>query len=182
LFLQLKEAGAGYWAEKNGILFICPNAIVQQNTQQQFHSDTKPAISWKDGLSVYYLHGFCLEKELWQKIVSNKMSFADIMQIQNADIHAIALKYNPLSMLDAGAMLVDKSERNNELYLIENTEINIFLDEPKIWFLKMLCPTGRTFVEGVPPDYAAKHPKADHCQAFLLGITPNQYRNLAVEG
>ena len=122
-----------------------------------------------------------LEKDVWSAVMTKQMPFANIMAIENADERAVALKYNPDSMLNE-AVLIDKSERGNELYLIEGKELNEFLDEPEVWMLKMDCPTGRTFVEGVPPSFANKHRSADMCQAAALGLTIGEYGLLRNEG
>ena len=130
---------------------------------------------------MWYLDGQHLEEDQWKQIVSKAMSFAEIMKIENADIRALALKYNPIAMLKSNAKLIDISKRGNALYLIKDSELNSFLAEPEIWFLKMTCPTGRVFVEGVEPNYARKHQKADMCQANALGLTLSQYKNLSIE-
>ena len=45
----------------------------------------------------------------------------------------------------------------------------------------MLCPTGRTFIEGVPPDEAEKNPNATDMQALLCGLTRSEYINMSME-
>ena len=49
----------------------------------------------------------------------------------------------------------------SDTFRIEGKKINTDLGFEKIWFLRMKCPTGRIFIEGVPPDEAEKNPKAD---------------------
>jgi len=156
--------------------------ILRKDEENRPHSEIGPSHRWRDGWELYHLDGIKLEKELWQKIVRKQMSFGEIMAIENADIRALALKYNPDSIINENAKLVDRSRRGNELFLIKGTDLNGFLEEPEIWFLRMTCPTGRVFIEGVDPAFAARNPKADVCQANALGITPSQYRNLAIEG
>jgi hypothetical protein len=156
--------------------------ILRKDEENRPHSEIGPSHRWRDGWELYHLDGIKLEKERWQKIVRKQMSFGEIMGIENADIRALALKYNPDSIINENAKLIDKSRRGNELFLIEGTDLNAFLEEPAIWFLRMKCPTGRVFVEGVDPSFARRNPKADLCQANALGLTPTQYRNLAIEG
>lgn len=181
LLLQAKEEGLGYLIDNpnTNILYIAPNPVVRIENNQ-FHSDQLPAIeyaTWKG----YFLDGVHFEKELWQKILSQKMSFKEIMAIEISDQRTIALKYNPEAIIKENAKLVHKDNRHNELYLIEGQEINKELDEKKIWFLKMLCPTGRTFIEGCPPDEAEKNPNATYCQALLCGLTLEEYMSLELE-
>jgi cytoskeletal protein RodZ len=156
--------------------------FIRVDIERRPHCETGPSHRWRDGWELYHLDGQRLEKEVWESITSKAMTFGEIMAIENADIRALALKYNPEAILNADSKLVDISKRGNALYLIQDTELNRFLEEPEIWFLKMFCPTGRTFVEGVDPAFARKNPKADTCQARALGLTPSQYRSLTVEG
>lgn len=180
LFLQLKEAGCGYWAEQDGTLYVCPNPIILLE-DNRYHSDQLPAISWKNGLELFYLDGVHFEKGLWEKVIGKQMTFAEIMKIEISDQRTVALKYNPEAIIKENAKLVSKDNRNNELYLIEGKQINKDLDHPKIWFLKMLCPTGRTFVEGVPPEEAEKNPNATDMQALLCGLSVSEYASMKLE-
>lgn len=93
LFLEAKEAGLGYFAEQDGILYCCPNPIVKLDEQLQFHSEIKPAIYWKDGLECYLLNGVNFKKDLWQEIVSKKIPTEKAIKLENAEQRAIALKY-----------------------------------------------------------------------------------------
>lgn len=151
-----------------------PN-FVSRDEENRMSNDQRSAISWRDGYEQFYLDGVFLKKELWQKILSQKMTFKEIMAIEISDQRTVALKYNPEAIIKENAKLVHKDNRNNELFLIENQPINKDLDFPKIWFLKMLCPTGRTFIEGVEPAFAEKYPSATKCQAELCGLTEEEY-------
>lgn len=171
------------WCNSHFVMVCDRPQVIKRNEAGQLHCENGKAISYKDGWGLFVLDGTTIKEEsLFRQIVSGKMWLGEIMAIENADIRAIALKYNPLAMLESGAKLIDKSDRGNELYLIEKTDLNEFLEEPEIYMLKMECPTRRTFVEGVPPDYAKANPNADKCQAHLLGIDDWQYKNLRVEG
>ena len=181
LLLQAKEAGLGYLIDNlnTNILYIAPNPIVKIENNQ-FHSDQLPAIeyaTWKG----YFLDGVHFEKELWQKILSQKMTFKEIMAIEISDQRTVALKYNPEAIIKENSVMVHRDHRNNELYKIEGQTINKDLGFPKIWFLKMLCPTGRIFIEGVPPDEAEKNPNATAMQALLCGLSLEQYMSLELE-
>ena len=162
------------------VVFICERPQVLWDNGM-LSNDQKPAISWKDGTGFYYLDGVHFEKETWEKVVSQKMTFKEIMAIEIADQRTVALKYNPLALINENATLVHKDDRNNELYLIEGKEINTDLGEPQMYFLKMLCPTGRVFIEGVPPEEAKKNPNATDMQALLCGLTPSEYYSMKME-
>ena len=155
--------------------------VVRKNDTEQLHSDQLPAIEWRDGYKLFFLDGVEFTEELWNKVISQKMTFKEIMAIDISDQRTVALKYNPLAILNEGATLVHKDDRSNELYCIEGKEINKELEEKKIWFLKMKCPTGRIFIEGVPPDEAEKNPNSTDMQALLCGLTKSQYASLLLE-
>ena len=181
--MQAKEAGLGYRVEWEDTLYLVPTPIVRLNeeTPPQFHSDQLPAIEWKNGEKVYYLDGVHLPKDLWQKIVSKEMSLSEIMKIEISDQRTVALKYNPQAIIKENAKLIHKDDRNNELYLVEGSEINTLTDFPKMYFLKMLCPTGRVFIEGVPPEIAEEKLNATDCQAYLCGLTKSEYMSMTLE-
>jgi len=162
------------------ILIVIENPVVRWE-DGRIHSDQLPAIEWKDETGIYFLDGVKFEKELWQKVVSKTMTFKEIMAIEISDQRTVALKYNPEAIIKENAQLVHKDNRNNELYLIEGQQINKDLEEKKIWFLKMLCPTGRTFVEGVPPEEAEKNPNATAMQALLCGLSLEEYLSMELE-
>ncbi len=85
LFLEAKEEGMGYFSEKDGILYVCPNPIISLNPQLRYHSTKKPAIYWKNGLEIYYLNGVNFEKELWKKVTSRGVRAKDVFVIQNLE-------------------------------------------------------------------------------------------------
>ena len=182
LLLECLEAGLGYRVEWEDTLYLAPTPIVRLNndTPPTYHSDQLPAIKW-DNQEFYYLDGVNLQKDLWQSILSQKMTFKEIMAIEISDQRTVALKYNPQAILNENSILVHKDDRNNELYRIEGQALNRDLGFDKIWFLKMLCPTGRIFIEGVPPDEAEKNPNATNMQALLCGLTLSEYQIMKLE-
>jgi len=167
------------------LIFVCEKPKISWENGL-LHNEKDMAVKWPDGTGFYFLDGLLFEEILWQKTVKKELSFAELMQIENADQQAVALKYNTEAIIEENAELVDKSERGNELFKIAGQPINDLLDEPEIWFLRMPCPTGRTFVEGVAPETARKSLKsfqpADYCQAAALGLNLEQYNHLRMEG
>ena len=183
LLISALEAGLGYRIEYNDTLYLVPTPVVRLNkdTPPQYHSDQLPAIEWIGGAKIYFLDGVKFEKDLWNKIVSKEMSLSEIMKIEISDQRTIALKYNPQAILAEKAKLLHKDNRSNELYLVENSEINKITNTPKMYFLKMTCPTGRVFIEGVDPKEAEKNPNATDMQAMLCGLTPSEYAMMTLE-
>ena len=166
------------YTEKTCYVLVAP---IIRRQDGQLHSDQLPAVQWgKTGL--YYLDGVNLSKEMWEKILSKTMTFSEIMKIEISDQRTVALKYNPEAIIKENAKLVNKDDRNNELYLIENQEINKLTNFPKMYFLKMLCPTGRVFIEGVDPEKVKELGEdANALQAYALGLTKSEYVQLSLE-
>ena len=172
------DAWAVYYSKDIAIVSRKP---VVRRENDRLHSDQLPAVYFKDGYELYYLDGVNFKKELWEKVVSKKMSFSEIMKIEISDQRTVALKYNPQAIIKEKAKLIHKDDRNNELYLVENSEINKLTNFPKMYFVKMLCPTGRVFVEGIDPAFAEKHPNATECQAELCGLVLSEYMSMTLE-
>lgn len=171
-----------FWPNRHFVMVCDRPKAIRRDDQGRLSNDQKMAIEYKDGWGLYALDGVVLDESLWQSIVSQKMTFTEIMRIENADHQAVALKYNPAAIINANANCIDRSERGNELFLIEGTELNQLCEEPQMYFLRMQCPTGRVFVEGVPPKVGNKYRSADHAQAYALGLTFGQYGLLRNEG
>ena len=180
-YRDINESVNYVWANRNFVMVCERPKAIRRNDDGQLHSDQKMAIEYPDGWGLYALDGVVLPEDMWLKIISKEMSFSEIMKIEIADQRMVALKYNPEAIIQENAKLIHKDNRNNELYLIENSEINEITKFPKMYFLKMLCPTGRTFIEGVDPAFAEKHPNATDCQAELLGLVPSEYYSLTME-
>ena len=168
------------WANRNFVM-ICARPIRICREDGRLHSDQVKAIEYPDGWGLYALDGVVLPKDLWKRIVSKEMSLSEIMAIEISDQRTVALKYNPQAIIKENAQLIHKDDRNNELYLVENSEINKITEFPKMYFLKMLCPTGRVFIEGVDPAFAEKHQNATECQAELCGLTLSEYQMMDLE-
>lgn len=113
------------------------------------------------------------------------MTFAEILQIENTEQRLQAMRYNPNALLLESPKLIHKSERENELYCIENSKVNEFYDAPKVWLLRFQDPSKQApnnwFVEEVDPEVAKATPDADIVQAYHLGLTYEEYKQLVIE-
>lgn len=111
------------------------------------------------------------------------MDLTALLAIENADKQAIALKYNPQAFLSVGELLKTSEARGDELWLVQNHALNGICQEKEMYFLRMVCPTGRIFIEGVDPKVAKEvnfDPVA--CQAHAFRRTLAEYSNLRLEG
>src|SRR3990167_7925762 len=165
------------WCNKHYVM-VCARPIrIARNENGQLHSDQVKAIEYPDGWGLYVLDGVVLSEDLWKKILSQTMTFKEIIAIEISDQRTVALKYNPEVIIKENSVMVHRDDRNNELYMIENQQLNKDLDFPKIWFLKMLCPTGRTFIEGCDPNIVeSMGADATKLQAYACGLTLSEYQ------
>ena len=178
LLMQAKEHGMGYRVEYEDTLYCVPTPLVLLDTNNRFHSDEKPAMRWKGGAELYYLHGVKLEKDMWNKIINKELSGKEIMALENMEQRMVALKYmNADAMLATmNAELINSSMRGNWLYRVPE---GIFSTEA--YFLKYTDPsTGRVYISGVDPE-VAKQGNADMCMGWKFGLAPEQYEQLTVE-
>jgi hypothetical protein len=177
LLMQAKEAGAGYRVEWEDILYIVPTPIVRLDNNTRFHSETGPAIFWKDGWEGYYLKSENFDEDLWRKIVNKTAVLDEVMQITDVDKREIAF-----SMLGAeemlkglNAQLVHTGKKDGtRLYKCEN-----FKDTGETRYLMVMDDPGtpRQFVEGVPADIGKLH-NADKAQATAMGLTLKEYMSM----
>jgi hypothetical protein len=165
--------------ENVAVVLVAPT--IRRNDDGQLHNDQRPAVEWENSTGQYYLDGVNFTKELWQKVISKEMSLSEIMKIEISDQRTVALKYNPQAIIKENAVLIHKDDRNNELYLVENSKINTLTYFPKMYFVKMLCPTGRVFIEGIEPKFAQENPNATDCQAWLCGLVKSDYQIMLME-
>jgi len=85
------DAWAVYYSKDIAIVSRKPK--IERNTNGRLHSEKTPAVSFKDGYELYYLHGVNFPKPLWEKVVSRKMPFSEILAIEDVDQRRQALKY-----------------------------------------------------------------------------------------
>src|SRR3990167_5649841 len=97
------------------VLFICEKPQVLWDAEGRLHSERHPAIGWKDDTGFYYLHGVRFEKDLWEKVISGKMLFKEIVGIENTEHRLQAMRYNPSALTLENPKLIHQSERGNEL-------------------------------------------------------------------
>src|SRR3989344_2447549 len=174
LFLQLKEAGLGYWVKHDENLYAATNQIIQLDSKFRYHSTEKADIKFSDNYQFFYIHGIRFEKELWEKVKEKRLTAKQILQLENIGQRYIALMlYEPKRLLEElDAKLISKTKRN-ELY-----SIGSILRNKDLKLLKYLCPsTNREYVKFVPDNFI----DADEAQAWSFQIKKEEYEILEVE-
>ena len=154
--LRAKEAGLGYLIDTQigGELFIAPNPIVKI-VNNQFHSDNFPAIEFAT-LKIFYLNGVNFPKKLWQKVVSRKMPFEEILAIKDIDQRTQAMRYGDIEKFfeHTKSQMLDKN-KDGELWLVPQ-EAGIFTQAA--YFLRYWCPsTSREYISGIEPTIGQKN-------------------------
>jgi hypothetical protein len=73
---------------------VCARPIrILRDMKGLLHSDTHKAIEYSDGWGLHMLHGVRFSEELWTRIISRQMPFADILKIEDVDQRRQAMKY-----------------------------------------------------------------------------------------
>lgn len=154
--------------------------FIHVDEQRRLHSLDGPAIGWSDGFEQYYLFGRFFKEDLYKKIMSDNVTFADVMKIGNIEQRMAALKVLDPDKLLKGtdAELIDESKRGNMLYKIP-ARAGVFSDDA--YFLRYSCPsTGRVYISGVDRSVGEKG-VADDAMAWKFTIDPKLYDKLELE-
>lgn len=144
-------------------VFVCEKPQIS-SSYDTLHSTIKPAVAWNDSTGFYYLHSVRFEKDLWETVVSGQITFHEILKIKDNDQRHQAIWCNPNAFFALEPKLIDKSENENELYLVENNELNEIYYSPKMWFLRYhdgRLPLKSWAIEEIDPAYAEANPFAD---------------------
>jgi|APSaa5957512535_1039671.scaffolds.fasta_scaffold00325_44 hypothetical protein len=169
--------------EKHIVLLLSPK-LIQKDDQSRLHSTDSPAIIWQNNTKEYYFYGEKVSESLWEKTVSGKITWLEVMSIKNIDqrtaVIAVIGSERILEMADAE--LIDKSKRGNELYriIIKNEDARNTI----ILAVKYKDPsTDRVYISFVPGIDDNRDPieTADHAMAWKGGITRYEYATLKIE-
>jgi len=139
------SCGDVWWHEN--VLAISDRPMeMHRDAEGRFHNDSGPAISYRDGWSLYYWHGVPIPGE-W--VTGNLPSAGEVLTWENMEQRRAACEIigwkRILEELDA--KMIDEDD---------DPEIGILLEADipnsgKERFLKVRCGTGREFVLPVPP-------------------------------
>ena len=77
----------GYRVEWEDVLYVAPTPLVLIDEQNRYHSETKPAIRWKNGHEFYFIHGVSVN----EKIVKypEKLTKQDWLNEENLEVKRI---------------------------------------------------------------------------------------------
>ena len=151
----------------DGLAVVCRRPkTVYRDENLNLHSDAFPAISWRDGYELYFLHGVAFPKDTWEKLVQEKFTAEDLHGGGlNSDQASEALFWLPPEKLlkQINAQHVHTGIKGTRLYKVDK-----FLDaeEPQYCML-MEHPTikEKYFLEWVDPE-VGKQGNADLSQCY----------------
>ena len=132
--------------DKKVIVYERPVKI-KMDEQNRLHSETGPAIVYRDGFSVYSWHGVNIPKE-W--IEDSPPSAKDAIRWDNMEQRRAACEIigwvNILNLLNARIIDEDKDPMIGTLVEVDIPDIG------REKFIRVLCGTGRSFALPVPPE------------------------------
>ena len=148
------------------ICFISERPTKLSLSEGRLHSETGPAIQFKDGYSYCALNGIQVPEWLFDKTMDEKNKVIEVLKLTNTEQRMASMKYLGMAnFLDVlGAKMLDKYE-DYRLYSLEFEGATI---GP---YLYMECPsTGRQFLEGVGDSdrYENFDPTIKTCEDALL--------------
>jgi hypothetical protein len=118
-------------------------------------------------------------------VLTGKMSFSEILKIENTEQRLQAMRMNPNALMSEHPKLIHRSERGNELWVIENSEVNKIYDAPKVYLLGFIDPSKKSpnnkMYEEVNPEDAEREMNADAINALHCRLTLEEYMNLEYE-
>jgi hypothetical protein len=171
---------------------------VNRDVQNRLHSIDESAIIWNNKQDKnYFIHGVSFSEKLWEKIVTNKITVKEILQINNMEqrnaILSVISSKTLIDKLDAKLISTHKQKKRGKeymdsdsfkrlthheikLYKIEGSLLN--LDED-IYILLYVDPsTTREYFSFVDPKNAQS---AVEAMASKFGLTIQEYLSITVE-
>ena len=156
---QTAKSCSWFWTFENYVFISDRPTKLNFDGEYRLHSDSEPSFAYSDNWAGYYLHGVNFPKDLWEKVVSKKMPFNEILTIENIDQRTQAMKYGNLRefLKYTKSVLMDTYENWNTKYELWKTpkEANIF--QIDAFHLIYSDPTTKLeYMSGVAPEIGIK--------------------------
>ena len=136
-----------FFFEKVAYVMVRPTSV-KQDEQRRLHSTDTPAMTWKDGTELFYIHGVKFTKEQFQK--QKTASISDILSWEDIDQRSVLLRERPIETLleNIEKTLIDKNEECGGYKLWE-------IDLPDIGKARIMTykswSSDKQYVKFVPP-------------------------------
>jgi hypothetical protein len=168
LLIQAKEYGVGYRIEWKDVLYLVPIPLIKIDERNRFHSLIMPAIQWKEGAKLYFIHGVRVNEKIIK--TPELLTIDDWKNEKNLEVRRIIQERMPDFVTKLHAKEIE-SFRDYTLY-----EVDISPDPEKIAkYLKMKDnSTARIYYLRVPP----KFNNIPDALAWTWGLTKEEYKPL----
>jgi hypothetical protein len=133
---------------------------VVRDEQNRLHCVTGPAVEFRDGYQLYYIHGRHIEASVFTKALTGQLTRDEFVEQQNDEIRSAWFEIlgNERLLQLLGAVLIDSTSivhKNGEIETIEyyrtKEKLNRYLNEQYAW-RKVICPsTGTTYFTPTNP-------------------------------
>jgi len=200
-YLDYLQSGVFFSIFLEGFAIVSrrPTAI-RRDTSHALDSDQLPAIEFKDGYKLWFLHGVAFEEDVWKKVVSQELTLPELAQLDlGADQRAVAIQMlRPDRLLEqmgakkiaTGLKYTKLQDMYGEDYCASNFpwslntptelyEVKNFMDTGRTEYcMKMEHPSikGKFYIEWIEPEIGKKA-DADLAQAHAFGMTVEEYFN-----
>src|SRR5690606_30200555 len=90
-YVQYMKSGQFMGVYLDGLAVVCrrPQAV-RRDDELRLHHDELPAIEWRDGYKLYFIHGQAFDEKTFKRITSQKMTLKEVMDMRNADERTMA--------------------------------------------------------------------------------------------
>jgi len=198
-YLDYLQSGVFFAIFLEGVAIVSrrPTAI-RRDQNHSLDSDQLPAIEFRDGYKLWFLHGVAFEEPVWKKIISQELTLPELAKMNlGADQRAVAIQMlRPDRLLkQLGAVKIATGKKYTKLQdtygeddcakffpwslntPTELYEVKNFMDTSRTEYcMKMEHPSikGKFYIEWVEPEIGKKA-DADLAQAHAFGMSIEQY-------
>lgn len=166
------------------ILIVIENPKCRWNNRN-LHSDEFPAIEWKDNTGIYFLNAVLFEKELWEKVVSRKMTLKEVLEIVDIDQRTQAMRYVDVEdlLVKYNAETLDtftKTTPNGDLvnYKLVFIPKHDTLFRVDSYHAVYNCPsTDKRYMSGIAPEIGANK-DIKEAMAWKAGLSVDEWLSL----
>jgi len=166
-FKKLIQSNIYEMVQLENLCVVCAlPSNVQRDQMNRLHSAIGPAIEWKDGFKLWFLHGVPFSQEEFEKFASGETRAIDIIKHENQDKkRAMALAYGNEKMikeLKAKRVKTDKDGNGNDMsIMVIKTQ-----DEPMVYYEAIDPSKNEPIYLRLPPEFKNKKPMEAKCWTF----------------
>lgn len=143
---RLAQENAWHWWPHSEFVIVSDRPCEIHVIDGAMHNEDGPSLAFRDGWKLWHINGITVDEQIVMR--PETQTVAQIRAEKNADVKSIRIRrFGWVRYLkESGASLVD-SRRND----IDGTHEALYRTEEGDTQLVAVCPTGRVFAMGVPP-------------------------------